>query len=244
MSQNDHSGHRKRLRDKARATGLDGFAEHEVLELLLTYALPRVNTNQTAHRLIQSFGSLSGVFDAAYDDLCRVEGVGENAATLLTLFPSVTRRYLLSKAGEKPLLNTSARAGGYGRALFADCRVETLYLLCLDVKCRLIQAVRLSQGTIDKVAISNREILRAVLSVQAKNVMLMHNHPSGSLRPTASDIDLTRRVMNALQSIDVALVDHLIIGAQGVFSFMNNHVDSGLPQPGQAPLLYAAEDEL
>ena len=244
MNENDHSGHRKRLRDKARATALNGFAEHEVLELLLTYALPRVNTNQIAHRLLQSFGSLSGVLDAAYDDLRRVEGVGENAATLLTLFPSMTRRYLSSKAGEKPLLNTSARAGAYGRALFADCRVETLYLLCLDVKCRLIQAVRISEGTIDKVTVSNREILRAVLSVQAKNVLLMHNHPSGSLRPTASDIDLTRRIMHALQSIDVALLDHLIIGAQGAFSFMNNNVDGGLQPSGRAPLMYAAEDEL
>ena len=242
MSQNDHSGHRKRLRDKARRTGLEGLAEHEVLELMLTYAIPRVNTNQTAHRLIQTFGSLSGVLDAGYQDLMRVEGVGENAATLLTLFPSMTKRYLFSKTGEKPLLNTLAKAGEYGQALFADCRVETLYLLCLDVKCRLIQAVKMAEGTIDKVPIGNREIIRAALSVQAKNVLLMHNHPSGSLRPTTSDIDLTRKIMQALESIEVALLDHLIIGANGYFSFMKNDVGQ-TRQLKTNTLMYAAEDE-
>ena len=186
-----HNGHRARLRQRARETGLAGLADHEVLELILTYAIPRVDTNRTAHRLIHTFGSLSGVLEARYEDLRQVEGVGENAATLLTLFPSLTRRYLLSRTGEKPLLNTSERAGEYGRALFADCRVETLYLLCLDVKCRLLQAVKLAEGTIDRVPVQNREIIRAVLSTQAKNVLMMHNHPSGSLRPTAEDIDLT-----------------------------------------------------
>ena len=182
-----HNGHRARLRQRARETGLAGLADHEVLELILTYAIPRVDTNRTAHRLIHTFGSLSGVLEARYEDLRQVEGVGENAATLLTLFPSLTRRYLLSRTGEKPLLNTSERAGEYGRALFADCRVETLYLLCLDVKCRLLQAVKLAEGTIDRVPVQNREIIRAVLSTQAKNVLMMHNHPSGSLRPTAED---------------------------------------------------------
>lgn len=238
-----HSGHRVRLRQRARETGLAGLADHEVLELLLTYAIPRVDTNRTAHRLIHTFGSLSGVLEAGYEDLKRVEGVGENAATLLTLFPSLTRRYLLSRAGEKPLLNTSERAGAYGRALFADCRVETLYLLCLDVKCRLLQAVKLAEGTIDRVPVQNREIIRAVLSTQAKNVLMMHNHPSGSLRPTAEDIDLTRRVMHALESIEVLLVDHLIIGTDGYFSFMNNQIgDTGAKE--RPALMYAAEDEL
>lgn len=238
-----HSGHRVRLRQRARETGLAGLADHEVLELLLTYAIPRVDTNRTAHRLIHTFGSLSGVLEARYEDLKRVEGVGENAATLLTLFPSLTRRYLLSRAGEKPLLNTSERAGAYGRALFADCRVETLYLLCLDVKCRLLQAVKLAEGTIDRVLVQNREIIRAVLSTQAKNVLMMHNHPSGSLRPTAEDIDLTRRVMHALESIEVLLVDHLIIGTDGYFSFMNNQIgDTGAKE--RPALMYAAEDEL
>ena len=111
-----HNGHRARLRQRARETGLAGLADHEVLELLLTYAIPRVDTNRTAHRLIHTFGSLSGVLEARYEDLRQVEGVGENAATLLTLFPSLTRRYLLSRTGEKPLLNTSERAGEFGRA--------------------------------------------------------------------------------------------------------------------------------
>lgn len=237
-----HNGHRARLRQRARETGLAGLADHEVLELLLTYAIPRVDTNRTAHRLIHTFGSLSGVLEARYEDLRQVEGVGENAATLLTLFPSLTRRYLLSRTGEKPLLNTSERAGEYGRALFADCRVETLYLLCLDVKCRLLQAVKLAEGTIDRVPVQNREIIRAVLSTQAKNVLMMHNHPSGSLRPTAEDIDLARRVMHALESIEVLLVDHLIIGADGYFSFMNNQIGDTGAKPRPA-LMYAAEDE-
>lgn len=237
-----HNGHRARLRQRARETGLAGLADHEVLELLLTYAIPRVDTNRTAHRLIHTFGSLSGVLEARYEDLRQVEGVGENAATLLTLFPSLTRRYLLSRTGEKPLLNTSERAGEYGRALFADCRVETLYLLCLDVKCRLLQAVKLAEGTIDRVPVQNREIIRTVLSTQAKNVLMMHNHPSGSLRPTAEDIDLTRRVMHALESIEVLLVDHLIIGTDGYFSFMNNQIGDTGAKPRPA-LMYAAEDE-
>ena len=167
----------------------------------------------------------------------------ENAATLLTLFPSLARRYLLSRSGAKPLLNTSERAGAYGQALFADCRVETMYLLCLDVKCRLLQAVKLAEGTIDRVPVQNREIIRTVLSTQAKNVLMMHNHPSGSLRPTAEDIDLTRRVMHALESIEVLLVDHLIIGTDGYFSFMNNQIGGAGAKPRPA-LMYAAEDEL
>ena len=114
--------------------------------------------------------------------------------------------------------------------------------LCLDVKCRLIQAVKMAEGTIDKVPIGNREIIRAALSVQAKNVLLMHNHPSGSLRPTTSDIDLTRKIMQALESIEVALLDHLIIGANGYFSFMKNDVGQ-TRQLKTNTLMYAAEDE-
>ena len=237
-----HAGHRARMKERFMKEGLSGFSEHEVLELLLMFAIPQRDVNPLAHRLIERFGSLSAVLETAPSELKQVDGVGENAATLVTLFPSLTRRYLLSRAGEKPLLNTSERAGAYGRALFADCRVETLYLLCLDVKCRLLQAVKLAEGTIDRVPVQNREIIRAVLSTQAKNVLMMHNHPSGSLRPTAEDIDLTRRVMHALESIEVLLVDHLIIGADGYFSFMNNQIGDTGAKPRPA-LMYAAEDE-
>ena len=106
----------------------------------------------------------------------------------------------------------------------------------------LLQAVKLAEGTIDRVPVQNREIIRAVLCTQAKNVLMMHNHPSGSLRPTAEDIDLTRRVMHALESIEVLLVDHLIIGADGYFSFMNNQIGDTGAKPRPA-LMYAAEDE-
>ena len=205
-----HDGHRARKKEQFRRHGLDGFADHEVLELLLYYAIPRRDTNETAHRLLQKFGSLQNVFSAEAEELARVEGVGESAALFLTLLPAVQKRAARSGGREK-VLNSVDKCGRFFLELLAHQRQETLYQACLDAKGKLLSCKRLSQGSADCTALSVRQVVENALLSDASAVVLAHNHPSGLAVPSPEDIQTTRRIAQALQAVDIVLADHIVI---------------------------------
>lgn len=212
-----HDGHRRRKKEQFLRTGLDGFADHEVLELLLYYAIPRRDTNELAHRLLERFGSLQGVFDAPAEELEKVEGMGENAAILLTLLPAASRR-AHSEARCETALGSVEACGRYFTALLAHERREVLYEACLDAKGKLLACKKLSRGGADSAPMPLRQVVENALLANASAVVLAHNHPSGVALPSQSDCHATLRVRDALQTMDIRLVDHLVVADEDFVS--------------------------
>lgn len=210
-----HSGHRDRVRERFCADGLDSFADHNVLELLLFYSVPRKDTNLLAHRLIQHFGSISGVFDASIERLMQVEGVTYNTAVLIKLAVAVGRRYQVSKHSVGTVLTTTDMVSDYAASLFMGEIEEMIYVICLDGKNKVITVERIAKGGITTTEVSIRSIVECVVKHNAVNVILSHNHPSSVARPSVQDIETTQKINRVLEEMQIRLSDHVIIGSDG-----------------------------
>lgn len=224
VSANPHKLHRQRLRARFRREGLDGFEDHNVLELLLFYGIPVRDVNGDAHNLLEQFGSLSNVFDAKYEDLLKVSGIGENTATLIKLIPQLFRRYEMDKLNDDGItLNTAELVAKYTARYFKGVTEEKLYILCLDANCRLISCTQISSGTRGSAPLNNRAIAETALSENAVHIILVHNHPSGIISPSRKDITATAAVSDLLGKIGLSLSDHIIVGlGDDYFSFKNS----------------------
>ena len=215
-----HKGHRERLRLRFLKEGLDSFEDHQALELLLFQAIPRFDTNPIAHRLIQRFGSFSAVLEADPKDLASVEGVGENAAVFLSMIPQITRRYFHDrvKHSRKPLNNSEA-AAEYLVPLMAGRSEEVFYVICLDSQLRVLCPALISEGTVKDALVHPRHVAEAAVRHKAASVILAHNHPAGSVKPSTHDHKLTRNLVQALGGINVHVVDHIIVAGEQIYSF-------------------------
>jgi len=215
-----HAGHRKRLRARFLKEGLDSFEDHQLLELLLFQAVPRLDTNPIAHRLMKRFGSLFAVLEADPKDLASVEGVGENAAAFLSMIPHITRRYFHDrvKHSRKPL-NNSESAAEYLVPLMAGRSEEVFYVICLDSQLRVLYPALISEGTVKDALVHPRHVAEAAVRHKAASVILAHNHPAGSVKPSVHDHKLTRSLVQALGGINVQVVDHVIVAGELIYSF-------------------------
>lgn len=214
-----HTGHRDRVKNRFLREGLDSFEQHQVLELLLFYSIPRRDTNKLAHTLINKYGSLSAVFEADPVDLMTVPGIGKNSAVLLSLIPSLARVYFKDKWGNKPKLNSTTKAGEYLVSLFSGRLYEVFYVICLDAQNRVNHSCLVHEGTIDQAPVYPRLIVEAALRHQARSVILAHNHPGGTLEPSAADLSVTGEIAAALETISVNVLDHIIVAGDSYISF-------------------------
>jgi DNA repair protein RadC len=215
-----HRGHRDRMRRRAEEEGLDGFADHEVLELLLFAVLPRVNTNPVAHRLLARFGSLSGVLEADPNDLVTVRGVGRRAASFLPTVPGIARRILQDRVRrDNPRLSDPDAVAAYVMPFMAGRPEEVIYLLCLDAQCRVRFPALVASGTVTEAHLHPRQAVETALRHRAASAILAHNHPAGEATPSGADHRMTQRVAEALASVGVPLLDHVIVAGERVFSF-------------------------
>ena len=213
-----HEGHRERLREKFREYGPCALADHELLELLLFYALPRRDTNALAHGLIDSFGSLRAVLEAPPESLAGFPGVGKSTALYLcAVGAAMHRSAAVPKKADAPL-KTAADAAEYARGLFYGETNEKLYLISLDMRFRVCGRELIASGTVDETNVYPRRIVEAALSHGAAFVILAHNHPGGSAEPSRADIDMTLFAMKLLEPIGIRVADHIIVGADGCFS--------------------------
>jgi DNA repair protein RadC len=219
-----HSGHRARVKQRFLRSGLDSFDDHQVLELLLFYAIPQRDVNELAHALLNHFGSLSAVFDAPEQELQQVPGIGENAAVLIKLLPQIGRRYLISKEADSGVIQTSAQAGRFLLPRFFAERDETVYLLCLDVKNKVLGCQCLFRGSINSAQISTRKIVEAALKYNASCVILAHNHPSGMALPSEEDYRTTERISAALRAVGIELRDHIVVADRDFVSMADSGV--------------------
>lgn len=227
-----HDGHRDRLRKRYLEEGLDHFTEVQVLELMLFYSIPRKDTNELAHRLLDRFGSLSQVLDTRPEDLMQVEGIGENAALFISLFPSVARYYDTNQAQRMTILKDVDECGQYLLGYFKNRTNETVFLLCLDAKRKVLCCQMVGEGSVNSAGVPIRRIVEMALAANATTVVLAHNHSSGLALPSREDVMTTRRLAAALDGVDVILADHLVI-ADGEFVSM---VQSGYYRPGECGL--------
>ena len=209
MSQ--HDGHRQRLKERFLKEGLDHFSDVQVLELLLFYAIPRQDTNPVAHNLIEHFGSLSQVLDAPVEELEKVPGIGRNAAILLSLATSLGRYYQVDRAMNIRFLPTVESCGEYLVPFFYGRRNETVFLLCLDAKCKVLCCKEIGEGSVNSAAVPIRRIVETALGANATTVVLAHNHPSGLAVPSGEDVQTTRRVAAALNAVEISLADHIVV---------------------------------
>jgi DNA repair protein RadC len=204
---------------KALTYGLESFQSHEVLELYLFTVIPRVDTNPIAHALIDKYGSIYNICNAPIEELMKIKGIGLRAARQLKLLPAISRAYQLSMYGDRVSFSDVAEIGAYCVDLYCGRVNEAMYLLCLDAKNRLIKQVMVAEGTPSEVYVEPRQIIEHVTYSATHTVVLCHNHPGGSLMPSQNDIETTDKIKSALNTIGVALLDHIIVGKGSYISF-------------------------
>lgn len=217
-----HDGHRARMKARFREEGLDHFSDIQVLELLLFYAIPRQDTNPIAHALLAHFDSLSQVLEASAEELEQVPGIGSNAATLLMLTTAVGRYYLVNRSTQNVILNTVEKCGEYLVPFFFGRRNETVFMLCLDAKCKVLCCKEVGEGSVNSANVPIRRIVETALGANATSVVLAHNHPSGLALPSGDDIQTTRRVASALSTVDVYLADHIVVADDDYVSMVQS----------------------
>lgn len=211
MADHPHTGHRARLRRRFLNEGLDGFEPHEMLELLMQYAIPRKDTNPLGHRLLDTFGTLDAVFSADVNDLQQVPGMGEYAAVLVRLTRAMMAQVQRSSMGEKPVLDSFKTAGRYMVSILSDQVNETIYCVCVDKNFRLLYPKVISRGSVDQAWVHPRLIVEVALRHRAAGIYLAHNHPGGSLSLSGADIEVSYHVENALRPLGVDMHDHFVV---------------------------------
>ncbi len=217
-------GHRKRLRDRFKKSGGGGLLDYELLELLLTYAIPRKDVKPYAKDLIKRFGSLSGVLDAGQQDIEEVCKVGPISSTLILVVKEICGFYLCEKMKTRDVLSSPQAVLDFARIKLAGLPHEAFMAIFLNAKNKVLDYEIIQEGTIDRTVIYPRRIIEAALKRHAASVIFVHNHPSGDVQPSPEDKQLTNCITQAINTIDVRVLDHIIVGKEGYFSFVENRI--------------------
>lgn len=215
-------GHRKRLRERFLAAGLDGFHDYEVIELLLTLATPRKDCKETAKAALKQFKTLQGVFEASPKELCAIDGIGPVNLFGLKLVPAVADRYLEKKLLRKDPLNNSQALFNYLNLNIRDKNKEVFKALFLDAKNKVIAIKTLFEGTLTASSVYPREVVKEALAQSAAAVIFAHNHPSGDPSPSKEDVSITRLLIKACSVMGIVVHEHLVIGDNAYFSFADH----------------------
>lgn len=212
------SGHRNRIKAKYLENSANLVYDYEVLELLLTYAIPRKDVKPIAKELLSRFGSLDKVLSASREQLCSINGIGENSAILIKLVRDINSRCAKSRNDKVKQLSTEQEAKEYFENILASESKELFLLASLDNSGRIIACHTIASGDINHIDINPRNIVETVLLDNAARVVIAHNHPFGTQEPSVNDIDFTLNVRNILSSVNVRLTDHIIVGESGSLS--------------------------
>ena len=227
MNEKDSQGHRERIKEKFLKNGIDGFAEYEILELLLTYCIPRKDTKPIAKELLNKFKSLDNIFKADFDKLSAIDGLGKNSIVFLKLIgdlPSIIYKDELKnkKLVDKETLKISNKdiLLKYLRNKIGYEEIEKFYVLYLSSSNEVIEFEENSVGTLDRSSVYPREIYKKIINLNAKSVILAHNHPSDNITPSKCDIELTNEMAKGLKNFGALLIEHIIITKNSYFSFL------------------------
>lgn len=219
-------GHRERLREKYSRSGFDSLHDYEQLELLLSYIIPRKDVKPIAKKLIERFGNLDEIIKSPTEKLEDIEGMGEKAALFFRVVGDVARTSFEQRAKGKDITTISGTRDllKYLRNDIGFSRIEEFVVIFLNSSNNLIEAERLSTGTIDKSPVYPREIVERVIYHRAKSIILSHNHPSGTLKPSRADIEITLKLKKILEILDVRILDHIILTRDSHYSFLEDGI--------------------
>ena len=227
MNEKDSQGHRERIKEKFLKNGIDGFAEYEILELLLTYCIPRKDTKPIAKDLLNKFKTLDNVFKADFDKLSVIDGLGKNSIAFLKLIgdlPSIIYKDELKnkKLIDKETLKISNKdiLLKYLRNKIGYEEIEKFYVLYLSSSNEVIEFEENSVGTLDRSSVYPREIYKKIINLNAKSIILAHNHPSDNITPSKCDIELTNEIAKGLKNFGALLIEHIIVTKNSYFSFL------------------------
>lgn len=216
-------GHRERLRSRYLYAGENGLPDYDMLELLLTYAIQRRDVKLIARDLLDQFRDLYGVLDADMEELAKIDGIGRNSALLITLVRTLCTRYLENKVKGKSVLLNSSAVQNYARMRLSTYSHEVFLVIFLDVKNQIIDTKIFASGTIDTIVLHPKMIAEEALAHKASGLIVVHNHPSGSVEPSGSDLDFTRNLQRALNLLEIRLVDHLVVASGAAYSFRDHN---------------------
>ena len=214
-----HEGHRKRLRERFLKSGISGFHDYEVVELLLSLGTPRRDCKQAAKEALKRFKTLRGVLEASPEELQQIKGIGAHSAFGIKLVQEVARDFLKAKMLEKPFYKSSQEVFDYLYYSMRGLRKEVFKVLYLTSQNQIIDTVDLSEGTVNSSSVSPREVIEGAIKNNAAALIFVHNHPSGATEPSTSDRSLTRELVYAGKIMHVKVLDHIIIGDNRYYSF-------------------------
>jgi DNA repair protein RadC len=214
-----YKDHRQRLKKKFSESGVAAFHDYEVMELLLSYAIPRKDVKPLARELLRKFGSLKAIMDAEKESLEKVKGVGLHAAILIKLIKEMGILYLKEKAKEKPQITCTRELLDYCKSYMGGLRDERFCVIYLDAQNRMTDIETIQEGIVNQAVVYPRKVLENALKQKASAVILVHNHPSGHVKPSDADIRLTKTIQETARILDIIVHDHVIIGENRFFSF-------------------------
>ncbi len=212
MEENIHENHRSRMREKIKRAGLNSLATHELIEYLLYYSIPRQDTNPIAHRLLKRFGSIHGILNASIRELCTIDGIGERSAELLKICAEMAKKFLqddFQSSIEK--LDSLEKIGSFCINLFIGDKMENTFILLLNDRCELLSCEHIAKGSLNSTQIDNRMIAEHLIHYEATALILTHNHPNANNLPSNEDIQYTNFLKLWLQSMNITLIDHIIV---------------------------------
>jgi DNA repair protein RadC len=215
----DALGHRKRLRERFLKSGLEGFQDYEIIELLLSLGTPRRDCKHQAKEAIRKFKTLRGVMEARAEDLQQIEGVGPHSVFGIKFMHAVANEFLKEKSLERPRFDTSEEVFKYFYHAMRDLSKEIIKAVFLNSQNAIIEIQDLSQGTVDSSYIYPREVIEGAIRHHAVSLVLVHNHPSGNPQPSQNDSELTRNMVHIGALLQIKLLDHIIIGDNRFYSF-------------------------
>jgi DNA repair protein RadC len=211
MDKGLHDGHRERVKQRFRNEGLRHFETHQMIEMLLFYGIPRRDTNEIAHQLLNTFGSLSSVLEADYEELLHIKGMTTGAATLINFCGKLSQAYYEDKFSTGNVLQSTPETGAFLVPKFMAMKNEAVMLVCLDNRCKVLNCSVIFEGSVNAAEINVRLALQQALRYNATSVILAHNHPSGQSTPSQEDVRTTMTVAKALSMADIRLLDHIIV---------------------------------
>ncbi|NBO19328.1 MAG: JAB domain-containing protein [Proteobacteria bacterium] len=214
-----HTGHRKRLRERFLTAGPEALADYELLEMILFPAKPMGDVKPMAKALLAKFGSFSALLNAAPPEMMQVEGVNEAAVVAIKVAKAASARLLREEIAERPVVNSWDKLINYCRVHIGNNKEEEFHVLFLNSKLELLLSERQQKGTVNHTPVYPREVVKRALEVGASSMILVHNHPSGDVRPSRADVEVTGQIVMAARALGIEVHDHVIIGAKKHYSF-------------------------
>jgi DNA repair protein RadC len=221
-AKNLNDGHRQRLRDRFLESGLDGFHDYEVIELLLTIATPRKDCKPAAKEALNRFRTITGVMEAGPELLKKIDGIGDVNVFGITLIKAVCERYLKDRVLQNDIITSPALLFDYLKMSMANRDREFFAGVFLNAKNHVLDIETLFEGSLTSSAVYPREIVKKALEKKAASLIFAHNHPSGDPQPSKADMDITKRLVFGCRLVDISVIEHIVIGRNGYYSFADS----------------------